>query len=294
MDTSVTAARSAVAEGASAVESFSSAVSWPAILAGAVVAASVSLILLALGSGLGFASVSPWPERGASATTFTVITAMWLIVVQWVASGLGGYLTGRLRTKWTRAHTHEVFFRDTAHGFVTWGLATVISAIVLASAASAAIGAGAEAASNVAGGAAQAAASTAANVVSPYQIDTLFRSTQRDASSAGNDGREEAGRILAQAATTGELSAADRGYLAQLIASRTGVSQSDAEQRVDAAVAQIKAAEVKVRQAADAARKAAAAASLYTALSMLIGAFIASAAAALGGRQRDEQLSPAL
>jgi hypothetical protein len=215
---------------------------------------------------------------------------MWLIVVQWVASGLGGYTTGRLRTKWVRTHTHEVFFRDTAHGLVTWALATVIGAIVLASAASAIVGAGAEAVGNVAAGAARGAASTAANAVSPYDIDTLFRSTQSDASSGGNDARAEAGRILAQAATTGELSAADRGYLADLIAARTGVSRPDAEQRVDAAMTQIKAAELKIRQAADAARKAAAQASIYTALSMLIGAFIASAAAALGGRQRDEHV----
>ena len=279
-----------VTEEAATVQSFSSAVSWSAIVAGAVAAASVSLILIAVGSGLGLASVSPWPGRGASATTFTVITAMWLVVVQWVASGLGGYLTGRLRTKWARVHTHEVFFRDTAHGFVTWALATVIGAFVLASAASAIVGAGAEAAGTVAAGAARGAASTAANAVSPYQVDALFRSTQRDAAAGVNDGRAEAGRILAQAATTGELSAADRSYLADLIADRTGVAKPDAEQRVDAAMTQIKAAEVKVRQAADEARKSAAQASIYTALSLLIGAFIASTAAALGGRQRDEHV----
>src|ERR1051325_7164685 len=130
MDTSLT-------EGSTTVEAFSSAVSWPAILAGAVVAASVSLILLAVGAGLGFASVSPWAGHGASATTFTVITAMWVIVVQWGACRVGGHTTRRLRTKWVRTHTHEVFFRDTAHGLVTWALATVIGAIVLASAASA-------------------------------------------------------------------------------------------------------------------------------------------------------------
>jgi hypothetical protein len=287
MDTSIS-------ERSTTVEAFTSAVSWSAIIAGAVVAASVTLILVAVGSGLGLASISPWPGRGASATTFTVITAMWLVVIQWVSSGMGGYVTGRLRTKWVRTHTHEVFFRDTAHGFVTWALATVIGALILASAASAIVGAGAEAAGNVAAGAARGAASTAANAVSPYQIDTLFRSTEREAASGGTDARAEAGRILAQAATSGELSTADRTYLADLIAARTGVSRQDAEQRVDAAMTQIKAAEVKIREAADAARKSAAMASIYTALSMLIGAFIASAAAALGGRQRDEQLLPAV
>src|SRR6202158_4760620 len=116
------------------LEASASAVSWPAIIAGAFVAASTSLLLLALGSGLGLAPVSPWSDAGASVTTFAVMTGIWLIVVQWAASGLGGYLTGRLRTKWVGTHTHEVFFRDTAHGFLTWAVATVIGAAMLASA----------------------------------------------------------------------------------------------------------------------------------------------------------------
>src|ERR1700678_572774 len=119
-----------------------SAASWPAIFAGAVVAVAVSLVLLALGSGLGFASISPWPGRGASATTVTVTTAIWLIVTQWLSAALGGYIAGRLRTKWVGTHTHEVFFRDTAHGFVTWAVASVIGALILASAASSAVGTG--------------------------------------------------------------------------------------------------------------------------------------------------------
>ena len=112
-------------------ESAVSAVSWAAIAAGTVVAVSVTFVLTALGSGLGFASVSPWPTRGVSATTFTVLTAIWVIVVQWGASALGGYTAGRLRTKWAGLHTHEVFFRDTAHGLVTWATATVLGALLV-------------------------------------------------------------------------------------------------------------------------------------------------------------------
>ena len=103
-------------------ESAVSAVSWPAIIAGAVAIAAVALILLALGSGLGLSSVSPWPNSGPSATTFGVYAAVWLIVVQWVSAGFGGYLTGRLRTKWVGVHTDEIYFRDTAHGFLAWAL----------------------------------------------------------------------------------------------------------------------------------------------------------------------------
>jgi hypothetical protein len=270
------------------LESPVSAVSWAAIVAGTLVACSVSLILLALGSGLGLASVSPWAGRGASATTFTVMTAIWLVIVQWLASGLGGYLTGRLRTKWVRTHTHEVFFRDTAHGFVTWAAATVITAVVLASATTAAIGTGVEAVGNVAASAAQGAASSAVGSVDAYDVDTLFRSSRPDASSSAADARAEATRILTKSLAAGELASDDRTYLAQLIAARAGIPQEDAEKRLDQTTAQIKAADAKARQAADAARKAGAMASLYTALSLLVGAFIASVAAALGGSQRDE------
>jgi len=269
-------------------ESSLSAVSWPAIFAGAAVAAAASLLLVALGSGLGLASISPWRNDGASAMTFTVTAAIWLIVVQWIASGLGGYLTGRMRTKWVGTHTHEVFFRDTAHGFVTWAVATVITAIIVASAASAAISGGARAASSIASGAAQVgatAASTAQGSSGEYEIDSLFRSSSANAVSP--DVRAEALRILVKGIGQGEISAADRAYLTELIAARTGISQSDAQQRLDSAIAQLKAAEVKAREVADAARKAASAASIFTALSMLIGAFIACVAAAIGGGQRD-------
>jgi hypothetical protein len=284
--------------GAPTVEASTSAVSWAAIVAGAVVAAAVSLILLALASGLGLASVSPWPNSGASLTTFSVMTAIGLIVVQWLASGTGGYITGRLRTKWVGTHTHEVFFRDTAHGFITWALATVLVASILASATSSLVSAGARGAATVAAGAAQGAGQGAANSmqsgaspgtsVAGYDIDTLFRSARPDGNASMADARTEAARILAKGMATGDIPAADRTYLAQLVAARTGISDTDAQKRVDDVIAQVQAAEVKARQAADDARKASAAASIFTSLSMVIGAFIACAAAALGGQLRDQ------
>src|SRR5271170_1333459 len=105
------------AETVRTLEAATSGIAWPAILGGAFAAAALALILVALGSGFGLASVSPWPNSAASATTFTIIAAIWLIIVQWVSAALGGYLTGRLRTKWVGVHTHEIFFRDTANGF---------------------------------------------------------------------------------------------------------------------------------------------------------------------------------
>ena len=180
-----------------------SAVSWPAIFAGAVVAIATTVVLFTLGSGLGFAAASPW-GAGPSATTFTVATGIWLIVTQWISSILGGYITGRLRTRWHGTHTHEVFFRDTAHGFLTWALATLIVAALAVWAASSGAG---------------AAANAAASVIS-------------------------------------------------------GVGAADTA--ADAAAA------------ADAARKAASAFSIFTALSMVVGAFVAAVSAALAGQLRDE------
>jgi hypothetical protein len=269
-------------------ESSKSAVSWPAIIAGAVVATSASLLLLMLGSGLGLISTSPWPGSGASVGTITALAAVWLIAVQWIASGIGGYLTGRLRTKWVGTHTHEVFFRDTAHGFVAWALATVLLAILIAVAASSAAGTAVRAGATLASGAAAGAASVVPHTtVSGYDVDMLFRSSQPDPGESATDTRAEATHILAKGLTTGDVSAADRAYVAQMIAARTGIAQADAARRVDDVVAQLNAAETKAREAADTARKAAATGSILAALSLLIGAFIASAAAALGGQERD-------
>jgi hypothetical protein len=255
-----------------------STVSWAAIIAGAVVAAAASVLLFALGSGFGLASVSPW-AGGASPVTFTVMTAIWLIVMQWIASGLGGYLTGRLRTRWIGTHAHEVFFRDTAHGFLSWALATIITAALFGSLAVLATGAGAHVAAAPAAAPQQALA---------YDVDFLFRSAHPDTAATAADTRAEAGRILTAGIANGAVPANDRAYLDQLIVGEAGVSQADADQRVGTVVDREQAAVVQAKQAADTARKAAAAFAIFTGLSMLIGALIACVAAALGGQLRDE------
>ena len=276
-------------------EPSASAVSWGAIIGGAVAAAGLALILLELGAGIGLSIASPWPSAGPSAATFSIAAGIWLIVVQWIAAAIGGYLAGRLRTRWVGLHTDEVFFRDTAHGFLSWALATVLAAAVVAGVAVAtAAGTAALAGQGVAGatqGASEAMVlrsgnSAAGGDFSAYAVDTMFRSNQPD-SSAAQDVRGEAGRILARGLQNGSLGAEDRTYLAQLVAARAGISQDEAQKRVDDALGQMKAAETKAREAADVARRATASAAIVTALAMLIGAFIASASGALGGRLRD-------
>jgi hypothetical protein len=274
-----------------AAESSVSAISWAAIFGGAIAAAALTVVLVLLGSGFGLSSISPWPNSGATATTFTIAAGVWLIVVQWLSSAMGGFITGRLRTKWVRLHTHEVFFRDTAHGLLTWGLATVIGTAIAASAISSAVGTATRATATIAAGAAQGAGAGAANSVAQgraYDVDGLFRGEKPDFAASSQNTHAEVTRILASDLTNGDVPDADRAYLADTIATRTGVSQADAQKRVDDVIAREKAAETKARQAADAARKSASAISIFIALSMLIGAFIASVAAAYGGSLRDE------
>ena len=171
-----------------------SAVSWAAILAGAAGAADLSLLLMILGTGLGFSAVSPWRMEGISATTFGVAAIAWLSFTQLAASGIGGYLAGRLRTKWMDVHTDEVYFRDTAHGFLTWAIASLLTAVILTSVMSS-IGSGVRAGAEVVGKAARAAAGTAAGSTAMlaakganadeeghslgYFIDSLFRANTK-------------------------------------------------------------------------------------------------------------------
>jgi hypothetical protein len=275
--------------GAPAMSYGRSAASWGAIFAGALVAVAASLILLSLGAGFEFASISPWADHGVSATTFNVTTAIWLIVTQWISACLGGYITGRLRTRWTGTHVHEVFFRDTAHGLVTWALATVVVAGIAASSITSLIGGGAHAAAQAAGGGVSAMMATANSPAASYNIDKLFRSSG-DASAGAADIRAEAAHILANAISTGSIADTDRTYLSTLIAQKSGASPEDAKRRVDEFVTSMNDARTKAIEAADAARKAAAETATYTALSMLIGALIASVSAALGGHLRDEHV----
>ena|SRR3984957_7744767 len=259
-------------------EANSSGVSWAAVIAGGFAAAALSLILLALGTGLGLSSISLWSNVGVSSVTIGKAAIAWLILMQIMSSSMGGYLAGRLRTKWVHVHTDEVYFRDTAHGFLAWAVALVIAAAFLASAASSMVGSRASLApeSKVAG------ARDDGGEFDPneYFIDSLFRSDGGKPESMDASVRGEVGRIFVNALRQGEVSAADRSYLDQLIAARTGLSQPDADKRVSDVFA-------RAQQTAETARKTLAHSLLWMFLALLMGAFCASFAATIGGRQRD-------
>jgi hypothetical protein len=280
--------------GAPTVVDAQSAVSWGGIVAGAVGAAALALVLIAFGAGLGLSAVSPWSNSGISASTFKTGTGIYLVIVAVMSSAVGGYLAARLRSKWVGTRAHEVFFRDTAHGFVAWAFATLLSATALSSVTG-----------YLANGAAAGVAGTAAAAnrsVNPADIyvDKLFRPAPRaqppsapsSLTSAGNNqaapsvtnpnqSRAEVLRLWsASFQDNQDLSATDKTYVAQVVAASTGLSQGDAENRVNDVITEAK-------TAADDTRKGAAKLSFWLTAAMLFGAFAASLAAVEGGSLRD-------
>ncbi len=253
-------------------------VSWASIVAGAIVAAALSLALLALGAGLGLATVSPWSGAGVSGSAFTNITGAYLLMVAIMSSAIGGYLASRLRSKWSDIHTNETFFRDSAHGLIAWALATVLSASLLGAASAHLVG------SAVSG---LSAGGSSAQSGNPYAVfvDKLFRGGTAPAAASGsqNDGatRGEVARLWTASFTEGRgLAPADRTYVAHLIAAKTGMSEADAEKRVDEVVNETKASIDRSRQNA---MKLA----FWMTAALLFGAFAASLAAVEGGQYRD-------
>ncbi|MGZ8227615.1 MAG: hypothetical protein ACXWT3_13415 [Methylococcaceae bacterium] len=297
------------------IQTHASAVSWGAIVAGAAGAAALALILLMLGTGLGLSSVSPWAYSGVSATTFGVSTILWLTFTQLAASGVGGYLAGRMRTRWVAVQADEVYFRDTAHGFLAWAVAALATAALLTSVIGSIVSGGVQVGASVAGSVATATATAAGSEMAKssrdsepmgYYVDWLFRkdintttapSTHSESLVMPGGALEPTGstfevtRIFINSIRSDSLPPEDIRYIGQLVALRTGLTQLDAEKRVSDAYARLQTklrdAETAAKEAADKARKASAYASLWLFISLLIGAFVASFAATVGGRQRD-------
>ena len=329
-----------------------SAVSWGAVLAGAAIATAVTFALMVLGAGLGLTLVSPWWEANAEATTIAASTIVWLIVMQWASAGVGGYLTGRLRTRWTRVHSDEVFFRDTAHGFLTWAVATIIVAGFASHGLMGAFSSGTQALGQAAGAAVEGVSDAASESLSDptaYFVDALYRPTSPStgtasagssretpsadaaapapvtpgpaatpgtitpptaaavptapstpntpqpsgvASAPSSDStmiRTETTRIVLRGMAAETFPPEEKSYLAQLVASQTGLSPQEAEGRVDTVLQGLADTKAEAQAGAEKAREAAITLSVVAFVSLLLGAFIGAVAAALGGRHRDDQ-----
>ena len=237
---------------------------------GAFITAALSLALLALGTGIGLSVASPWMSAGRAASRIGRTAIVWLVLIQIIAPAVGGYVAGRLRTRWVHVHTHEVFFRDTAHGFLVWAVALVMTAAFLTSASNALT-------------ATDPADLNAARVgagANGYAVEQLLRTNGSPADRNLTSTRDEIALIFANGLRLDQLPAADRTYASQLVSAATGATASEAERRVDDAY-------TETRQAEENRRRAVAHAMYWTFCALLVGAFCASVAATIGGRERD-------
>lgn len=273
----------AAPQGRSSARTEGSYVDWASIAAGAVSASAISGLLLTFGSGVGLSLVSPETgDRNPSVMTIGILTAAWTILVQLMSYGIGGYLAGRMRRPWADAVPDEQAFRDGVHGLLVWALGVILTAVVVASSAGQAVS---TASSVLSGG--------GANAASGYAVDALLRRTTGQQTPAPRqdeqtraDVRAEVGRLLASAMTQGpqpggQDANADRTYLAQLIASRTGLSQADAAKRVDEVV-------TRATAATERARRVGIVAAFLTAAALLVSAAVAWYAASKGGEHREQ------
>lgn len=273
-------------------------VSWGAILAGAACAAALSFILLILGFGLSLSSISPWSGSSAIAV-IGVSSIVWVAFTQLAASGLGGYVAGRLRVRWLDVHDHEVYFRDTAHGLITWAVATLFAVVLLGSAVSSILDSVAETGAEAAGttlstsGTLTETESGNAAQRPDYFIDALLRAAPGADNSqrADNAVRSELSTILFRNISNGDVDAEDYRYAAQIVSNHTELTQQQAQERVARIVTEARVTATAARQAAlDAAkdaRKVAAYSALWMVVALLGGAFFSSFMATVGGRQRD-------
>jgi hypothetical protein len=251
---------------------------WGPIIAGALVAAALSLVLIAFGSAIGLGILSSSPTWRDTSPALTVASGIYLLLTALVSFGLGGYVAGRLRERWhPTAHSNVVEFRDGVHGVLSWAIAASVSGLVIAASV-------AGVASKAVAPATSPTATTGESLIA-YELDRLFRAERHPPEAAVNYSRAEAGRILLAATGRQGISAEDRAYLVRLVVADTGAAPPDAERRVDVAIT---AATTAVHKA----RRSAVILGFCTAASLLVGAAAAWYAACAGGRHRDEAVPP--
>jgi hypothetical protein len=274
----------------------SSYMDWPAVMAGSVLAAAISLVMLTFGSAIGLSLTSAREgASGMSLTGFAIAGALWLVWVQVSGFMAGGYLTGRMRRRNYDATEHESDIRDGAHGLTVWGVGVLVGAVIAVSGISTAVSTATSAVGSVGSQVASAAAGVAGN---DALVDRLLRAgapaasatASGDSAGLSQQERDEVMRIISASVASGKLEDADRQYLVDRVAARTGLPPEEVQQRVDQAWAQAQQLEAQAREAAERARKLGILAAFATAASLLLGAVGAYYGAVMGGNHRDKQV----
>jgi hypothetical protein len=244
---------------------------WGPVLAGSIVAAALSFVMISFGSAIGLAVASPSSSWRDTSSALALLGGLWLLLTSLASFGLGGYMAGRLRTPWTAASAHEVEFRDGIHGLLVWGGAIVIGAF-LALAATRTAAPRSEVTNPTA---------TTAEPLLAFELDRLFRSDRKPAdASIDPEIRAQAARIITSGLGHSDMASDDRAYFVRLVETRTGLAQPDAESRVSQVVSQ-------ARDAITRARSGAVILAFMIAASLMLGAAVSWLGAAFGGEHRD-------
>jgi len=252
-------------------------VDWQAILAGAVLAAALSLIMLGFGGAVGLSMTSPYTDEGANPVWLVVIAGIWFVWVMVSSFGAGGYLAGRLRHRIGDASAPEVEMRDGSHGLMVWATGALVGAALGAAGVSGAIGVG--------GAAAGKAVEVAAEADIDYYANLLLRGAEIDEAA-----QAEIAGIIGRAATEGEVVERDRVHVAGMLAERTNLDPAAARTRVDETLAELEAVRASALDAAERARIVGVVLGFVAAAALLASAAAAFFTATLGGRHRDEGL----
>lgn len=249
-------------------------IQWSSVFAGALAAGAMSFILLSFGVavGLGVSSASPtWRDASAA---LALLSGLYLIIQAVISFGFGGYIAGRTTRPAPALATIEDDGerRDGLHGLTSWALAVLLGAALLAL-----LGASAVDRSPMRSSASN---TSAAEPLLSYELDKLFRAPRRPPNTDLREPRAEAGRILMTSSSHSGVTTDDRAHLVQQVAALTGLAAPDSEKRVDALIAES-------RTAINRARRNSIIVAFSVAAATLIGAVVAWAAAAAGGRHRD-------
>jgi hypothetical protein len=272
-------------------------VEWGPVFAGALIAAALSFVLLTFGTAIGLSATSPWPNAGLSAKALAALAVFWVLAQQIGAFLAGGYIAGRMRTRWSDTAQHEVEFRDGLHGGLVWAVGIVIGASLAMATAGSVARTGAEVAGKATAAATVATASSMDSVLDtllrpaapqPPQGATGTAQPPRAPAAAAPPSPENAraviGRILASTLASGSVSGENRAYLVQLVSQQTGLPPQEVEARVNNAF-------TAARETADKARRGAILAGLVTAISLVVSFAAAWWAALQGGHHRDNSIA---
>jgi hypothetical protein len=252
-------------------------VDWSAVVAGAVLAVAISFVLITFGAAIGLSATSPWPNSGLSAKVIASLAVFWVMALQIGAFLAGGYVAGRMRARSSEARSDEAEFRDGLHGGLVWALGIVIGAALALAAGNALARTGAEM------GAKMAASAASAGGPIELALDAMLRPAAGAPASRTQppgDTRADLSRLLTSSIAVGPLSDQNRAYMAHRVSQLAGLSQQEAEARVNEAIA-------ATRRAADTARRAAVLTGFVTAASLVISLAAAWWSAVKGGQHRD-------